>query len=191
MRRCADDGHGAAQVVDTTAPVFTVPAPVVVAEAGSTYVAPAVTAADRVDGAIAAAAIQVSFSPPLDMRRVGDTTITFSARDAASNTGTATVTLRIVDTTAPVLVLNGAAAVEHRIDTPYTDAGAFATDNADSTATLQARIAMVNGVNVAAEGQYTVTFNVRDTSNNAATQLVRRVTIVVREDDGWLRWLSV
>ena len=168
------------QVADTTPPRVTIAGGVtlVTLEAGSTFTPPTVTASDTVDGAITT----ITRTPAsIDTRRVGDVTVTFSARDAAGNVGSASLTLRIVDTTPPVLFLNGPASVDQRIDTPYVDSGAYATDNADSTATLQPRITATSTVVVSREGDYTVTYNVQDLSGNTAASIARNVHVSVRD----------
>ena len=82
-------------VVDTTAPVITVtgdnPATV---ELGATYTDAGATA----DGGET-----VTSSGTVDTSTVGAYTITYSATDAANNTGTATRTVNVVDTTLSTL----------------------------------------------------------------------------------------
>src|SRR5262249_17316790 len=58
---------------------------------------------------------------------------------------------------------------------PYTDAGATATDALDGD--LSAKIVTTNPVNTAQVGSYTVTYNVKDSSGNAATPASRTVTV--------------
>ncbi|MCU1483628.1 MAG: putative cell surface protein [Actinomycetia bacterium] len=88
-------------VVDTTAPALTAPAPFEVeadGPAGSAagYV---VTAQDAVSGALATACSTVSGST----FHLGTTAVTCTATDGAGNTGTATFTVTVVDTTVPVV----------------------------------------------------------------------------------------
>ena len=82
----------------------------------------------------------------------------------------------VFDMIAPVISLSGNANVSITQGTTYTDAGATATDNVDGNIT--ANIAVVNPVNTAAVGTYTVTYNVSDAAGNAATQVVRTVKVV-------------
>ena len=56
---------------------------------------------------------------------------------------------------------------------PYTDAGATCTDNVDVTCTVTA----VSTVNSATAGTYTVTYSASDAAGNAATPVVRTVTV--------------
>jgi len=79
------------------------------------------------------------------------------------------------DTTPPVIALNGSATVNVPVNTAYTDQGATAADNIDGNIT--ANIAVVNPVNTAVVGTYTVTYNVSDAALNAATQVTRTVNV--------------
>ena len=89
-------------VQDTTPPTVTPPAPVT-AEAtgpsGAVVSYGAASASDLVDGAVAATCAPTSGSTfPL-----GSTTVTCTATDSAGNTGTATTTVLVHDTTPPVV----------------------------------------------------------------------------------------
>jgi hypothetical protein len=80
-----------------------------------------------------------------------------------------------VDTTLPVITLNGAASVTIPFGSTYTDAGATATDNVDGNITSS--IVTVNPVDTSIAGTYTITYNVSDSSGNAANQVTRTVTV--------------
>ena len=157
---------------DTTAPVITVtganPATVLV---GGSYT-------DA--GATANGGETVSSSGTVNTSVVGAYTITYSATDSANNTGTATRTVNVVDTTAPVITRLGSATVTLNVGGTYSDAGATAIDNVDGTITSS--IVTVNPVNVNAAGTYTVTYNVSDAAGNAATQVTRSVTVYAVPD---------
>ncbi|MDC0264851.1 DUF5011 domain-containing protein, partial [Verrucomicrobia bacterium] len=78
------------------------------------------------------------------------------------------------DTVAPVITLVNEASLEHKAGTNYTDAGANATDNSDSSVTVE-----VSGeVNVNAPGTYTLTYNAADSEGNQATPVTRTVVVV-------------
>jgi hypothetical protein len=89
-------------VQDTTAPSVTAPAPVTTeatGPSGATATYGAASASDLVDGSVAATCAPPSGSTfPL-----GVTTVTCSATDSAGNTGTATTTVTVHDTTPPVV----------------------------------------------------------------------------------------
>ena len=91
-----------------------------------------------------------------------------------------------VDTVAPVISLNGDATVNLALGVSYTDAGATANDNVDGD--ISGSI-IVGGdtVDTNTAGTYTITYNVSDAAQNAATQVTR--TVVVGDstfDDGLL-----
>ena len=103
--------------IDNVAPVITItgdnPATV---ELGATYTDAGATA----DGGEA-----VTTTGTVNTDTVGSYTLTYSATDAAGNTGTATRTVTVVDTTAPVVtVTSGTDTVE--LGGTWTDAGATA-----------------------------------------------------------------
>ena len=79
-----------------------------VAHAG-TYTDPGATAQDGVDGTMS-----VEVSHAVDTATVGVYTVNYSVTDSAGNTGTESRTVRVTDQTAPVITLNGAAAVNRR-----------------------------------------------------------------------------
>ncbi|MDH4142509.1 MAG: HYR domain-containing protein, partial [Chloroflexota bacterium] len=88
-------------VVDTTPPVVTVPADITTeaASAAGTAVAFSTSATDTVDGSVAVTCAPASGSTfPL-----GVTTVTCEATDAAGNTGQATFTVTVIDTTPPTI----------------------------------------------------------------------------------------
>ena len=62
------------------------------------------------------------------------------------------------------------------VGTTYTDAGATATDTYDGDITSS--IVTVSTVNTAIVGVYSVSYNVSDTSGNAAVEVTRTVTVV-------------
>src|SRR5207249_5319428 len=107
----------------------------------------------------------------------GSHTVRANATDAAGNrspnSGSITVT---IDTVAPVITLRGSPTVSVQQGSTYTDAGATALDNVDGNIT--SKIVTVNPVNTSTPGTYTVTYDVRDTAGNAATQVTRTVNVV-------------
>ncbi|MDH4072643.1 MAG: DUF5011 domain-containing protein, partial [Gammaproteobacteria bacterium] len=109
---------------------------------------------------------------------VGFTTVTCTATDAAGNTATSTFTAEVQDQTAPVITLNPPNPQYIVEGNPYTELGATATDNVDSGEDLAAALVIdASAVNTAVPGSYTVTYNVSDTSGNAATEVSRTVIV--------------
>jgi hypothetical protein len=155
------------RVGDTTAPVVTAPADVALeatspSGAAATYGA---TAADAVDGALAAACVPASGST----FALGTHTVTCSANDAAGNSGSASFTVTVRDTTAPTW--NGVAADIVREAT--SSAGApvgFTKPGASDVADASVAVACdrLTGSTFAL-GATTVTCTATDDSGNTAT----------------------
>ncbi len=76
------------------------------------------------------------------------------------------------DTTAPVISLNGDAAVTINIGETYSDSGASANDDTDGTVP----VSVSNPVNSSTSGVYTVTYTAQDSAANSATA-TRVVTV--------------
>ena len=106
---------------------------------------------------------------------VGTYTITYNASDAAGNAATpVTRTVTVVDTTAPVITINGSSTVTVECHTSYSDAGATAADSCDTSVS----VTTTGSVDVNTVGTYTVTYNASDDSGNAATPVTRTVNVV-------------
>ena len=84
--------------------------------------------------------------------------------------------LNFSDTIIPVITLEGEPSVTVEVGTSYTDAGATASDNIDGDITNN--IITVNTVDTDVVASYTVTYNVLDSSGNAATEVTRTVNVV-------------
>ena len=175
-----------AAYVDTVLPVVTAPLSINVAAAtvagtAATNVAIAAflggaTATDNV-----AVVGSITNNAPATFPAGQVTTVTFSAADAAGNTGTASATVTVaayVDTVAPVITLKGNVTEKVAQGSNYIDFGATALDNVDGDISTQiASNATV--VNTSVLGIYTITYTVSDTAGNAATPAVRTVEVVV------------
>ena len=141
---------------DRTAPVITLNGsnPTIV-ELGGTY---------SEAGATADTGEVVTASGTVNTSEVGIYIITYTAVDRPGNVGTATRTVIVEDTTAPVITVNGSSPVTHELGSTYTDAGASASD-------LSGPITVTtNGtVNSNAVGSYVLTYIATDPSGNTAT----------------------
>ena len=84
------------------------------------------------------------------------------------------VTDQTTDTTPPVIKLEGSSLVTITVDETYTEQGAVCEDNVDAD-----KPATVGGdtVDTSTVGQYTVTYDCTDSSNNEATQVSRTVNV--------------
>ena len=108
---------------------------------------------------------------------VGSYTVTYNVKDSSGNAAVeVTRTVNVVDTVVPVITLSGSSPVTVEVGSVYTDAGATAFDGYDGV--LTGSIVTVNPVNMAVVGVYTVTYNVKDSSNNAAVEVTRTVNVV-------------
>ena len=122
-------------------------------------------------------------SGSINYNMLGDYILTYTAADEAGNEAIPTVrTIRVVDTTAPVISLNGLSSISVKLGSVYMDQGAAAYDNYDEVVT--SRIVTDNQVNTAKIGTYSVIYNVSDANGNAAVQ-VRRIVIVVYDFSGY------
>ncbi|NCG03857.1 MAG: DUF5011 domain-containing protein, partial [Bacteroidetes bacterium] len=143
-------------------------------EVGSGFNDAGATAEDLNDGDISNS---ITVSGTVDTSLVGTYTLLYDVTDSDGNEAAqVTRIVNVVDTTAPIITLNGYATVNHQLATPYTDAGATASDNYYGDVTND--IVIANSVNVDVAGTYTVTYNVSDESNNAATEVSRTVNVV-------------
>ena len=168
-------------VVDATAPVITLNGDAsVTIEVGSPYNDAGATATDNYDGDLTASIVVVS---DVDTSTVGDYTVTYNVTDTSGNAAIeVTRTVSVVDTTAPVITLLGDSSVTIEVTSTYTDAGATATDKYDGD--LTGSIVVVSNVDTSTVGNYTVTYNVTDTSGNAATEVTRTIIVETLSVDG-------
>jgi len=161
-------------VVDTTAPIITLLgiSPETV-EVGDSYTDAGATASDIGDGDLTLSIMTIN---PVDTSTVGSYTVTYDVTDLSTNAATqVTRTVDVVDTTPPVITLVGISPVIVEAGSAYLDAGATATDIGDGD--LTGTIVTANLVNTLILGTYTVTYNVMDSSLNAATQVSRSVIV--------------
>jgi hypothetical protein len=79
-----------------------------------------------------------------------------------------------VDVEPPVITLNGAASVTFEANATYPDPGAIGADNNDSNVTVYGAGNLLANV----PGDYVLTYDLNDTSGNAATQVTRTVKVV-------------
>jgi len=160
------------QVVDTTAPSVTlIGASTVILACGAAFTDPGATASDACVGSLTGSILTsgvVSIDTP------GTYTRTYTATDTAGNVGTATRTVQVQDTTAPILTLNGAASINVNCGGIFNDPGATGFDACDGplgSATI------LGAIDNAVAGTYTLTYNLSDGEGNVATT-TRSVTVL-------------
>ena len=117
----------------------------------------------------------VAVDGSVDTAKFGTYTLTYTVKDGSGNEGSATCKVTVADTMAPVLALKGSAEVSHEGGATYTDSGATATDSFEGD--LGADIKLNGNVDITKLGDYILTYNVSDSSGNAATA-IRKVTVV-------------
>ena len=110
---------------------------------------------------------------------VGTTTVSCEATDSNGNTGYGSFLVIVTDDSAPVIFFIGDSSVIVTKGATYTDAGATASDNVDGD--LTSEIITVNPVDTDTIGVYFVTYNVSDSSGNAASSVTRSVEVVAPE----------
>jgi hypothetical protein len=161
---------------DTTPPVVSVPAAMAVEATGPegapvTFVA---TATDNVDGTLSPTCTPASGST----FALGATTVTCNATDAAGNTGAATFTVTVSDTTPPVF-----SAIPANITVPATSAAGAIVTWTDPTATdlvsgsRPVTCAPLSGSAFPAGATSTVTCSASDAAGNAAQPATFMVTV--------------
>ena len=161
---------------DTTPPVLNLPASMTVeatGPAGAVVNYPNGTAVDLVaplNPAVSCLPASGSTFP------LGTTTVTCSATDTAGNTGSATFTITVVDTTAPVITMLGTSPLIIPVGGAYADAGATAMDLVDGE--LTSAIVATSTVNTGVAGSYTVTLTV---TNAHGTSTASRTLDVAAE----------
>jgi len=176
-------GNAAATIIRTVEVLADLTPPVItllgdnpqVIEFGTAYTELGATANDNIDGDITVDI--VINSSAVNTNVLGSYTVTYDVADAANNNAvTLTRTVEIVDTTIPVITLNGANPQTIDLDVAYTELGASATDNADGD--ISANIVInASAVDTSIEGNYSVTYDVTDASGNAASTVTRSVIV--------------
>jgi len=143
-------------------------------EVGDPYVEAGATAFDAIEGDVSGSLV---ISGSVDTSTPGTYFLTYDASDSLGNAGTPAVrVVNVVDTTPPVISLVGANPLEVSHGTSFVDPGATATDNVDGDVT--GSIVATSTVDTSAVGTYSVTYEVSDSSGNAATPVVRTVEVV-------------
>lgn len=151
-------------VRDTTKPVIALVGanPQVLECRISPYVELGATALDLGDGNLTGS-IVVDASA-VDMSTPGFYTVAYNVLDAAGNAAVVTRTVKVVDTTPPVITLNGDAAMRVVYQSTYMET-ATATDLVDGPVAVTANVT----VNTGAVGLYTLIYTATDASGNTGT----------------------
>jgi len=158
-------------VSDTVAPVIVgTPLANVLAEATGLNTAVTLALPSATD---AVGVISVTNNAPATFP-IGTTVVIWTATDAAGNTSFANQSVVVSDTTAPIITLLGDDPHTLLAGQSYVDAGATASDLVDGALTVTVNNPVTNPVT---EGVYIITYDISDAAGNAATQVIRTVTV--------------
>jgi len=175
----SDSSLGPTPLPDTLAPVISAPNSISVGAvngSGTPATIAAIasfldqaSASDNVDGTVSVSNDAPTIFP------LGLTTVTFSASDAAGNEALeVTSTVGVFDLDAPVISLNGPAAINHVLGFAYTDTGAVAEDVIDGSVDVTAQ----GTVDVNTMGTYSLVYSAVDSEGNVALPVIRTVTVI-------------
>jgi hypothetical protein len=159
-------------VVDNTAPTITGP-PSITVSTGSGASACGVIVSDATFGAPLAddncPGVQVVRNgvPSGNVFPVGLTTVTYTATDASGNTGQVNQTVTVIDSTPPMLTLNGANPMTVECHTSFVDPGGNASDNCAGN--LTGAIAVAGSVEPNVVGDYALAYSVSDGNGNLSS----------------------
>lgn len=139
-------------------------------EQATSYVDAGATATDVIDESVT-----VTITGSVDSDTAGVYSLSYSATDSEGNVSRILIrTVTVADTIAPVITLVGDDAVEVKLDSTYTDAGASATDTVDGSVD----VITTGSVDTSTAGAYTFTYTATDKAGNKASQ-TRIVTVAV------------
>ena len=144
---------------------------------GSTYIDTGAVATDAEDDNTALTAAIVT-SGSVDTSRKGSYVISYNVTDNDDNAAfQINRTINVIDVTGPVISVTGANPAYVALNAAYNDEGATAADDSDTNPGITNRITTVSTVDTSVEGQYTVIYDVVDTSGNAAATATRTVYV--------------
>ena len=166
---------------DTTDPVITIIGDDrLTITVGSTYEDAGATCTDDTDPAPT-----VTTSGTVDTSSPGTYTVTYACTDSSGNGSTISRTVTVVaaetpiDTTDPVIAINGSSELTITAGTAYTEQGATCTDDTDGS--LQ--VTTTGTVDTSSPGTYTVTYACTDSSGNNAAAVTRTVTVIAMDTE--------
>ena len=149
-------------VVDSVAPTITlIGGSECTSEVGSNFVDPGYTASDNVDGDITQ---KVKVSGQVDTKTKGNYELTYTVSDSSDNKTEIKRTVKVVDTTAPQIYLNGDNPLSLNLNQEYVEPGYSSIDNSDGNTT--SKVVVTNNINTTVAGIYNVKYSVSDSSGN-------------------------
>lgn len=133
-------------------------------ECHSPFADPGATASDNCAGNISSA---IKVTGNLDVNTPGTYTRTYTITDASGNSVSVSRTIRVVDTKAPVITLEGGSPFKVPCGKNYEEPGYIATDLCAGD--LSAAVVVSGSVDASSPGTYTLTYTVSDPAGNTAT----------------------
>ena len=133
-------------------------------ELGNEYNEPGYEAVDDCDGDITQ---NVEVEGTVNTGEKGTYAVAYRVKDSYDNVCEVTRTVTVGDFTAPAITLNGSQKQYIKIGTDYSEQGCKALDNTDGDIT--ANVTISGSVDTSKKGNYTVKYEVADSSGNIAT----------------------
>ncbi|ETR68062.1 MAG: hypothetical protein OMM_04787 [Candidatus Magnetoglobus multicellularis str. Araruama] len=162
-------------VQDTTPPIIQLSGPSQVSiEVFSDYVDSGATVTDNYDEEYTLSLKDAIHN--FDNQSLGTYEVKYKVSDSMGNTSATVVrTVRVIDTTKPVLTLIGEPIDKLIKGNEYKDAGAVVIDNYDLN--IQQSLSVTQDVNADQLGTYKVVYNATDVSGNSADEIFRYVVV--------------
>lgn len=157
------------KVIDTTAPEIILKGKdEVTVEAGSKYEELGAEAKDIVDGKV-----EVKISGEVDTKKIGEYTITYSAKDSSGNKAIAIRKVKVADTTRPIIIFNGEKEITIEAKSKYVEPGAIGKDTFDG----KVEVSISGVVDTGKVGEYIISYRTSDKAGNKASA-IRKVKVV-------------
>ena len=140
-------------------------------EAATLYSDANATANDDEDGNLTSLIVMTS---DVNISVPGTYYVVHSVKDSSDIERNATRTVNVVDTTIPVITLNGDANMTHEATTVYADANATWTDTVDGSGS----VSFTGNIDANTTGVYNLSYNHTDQAGNSAVTIIRTVNVV-------------
>ncbi|QMS85095.1 immunoglobulin-like domain-containing protein [Candidatus Xianfuyuplasma coldseepsis] len=157
------------EVVDDVSPEVTLNGyELTIIEAGSVYEDLGVNITDNYDSNPS-----VTITENVDTSVLGDYIVTYTVQDSSLNQTVITRTVRVIDTTAPVLTMNGDDELHLEVFSDYLDEGVTGVDNLDPLV----NILTDSNLDLSVLGEYTITYRATDENGNSSS-ITRTIHVV-------------
>ncbi len=155
---------------DTTAPIVIINGDDnITVEVGSSYIDNGAKATDNIDDIVT-----VETNSTVNIFKVGEYKVIYSATDSRGNIGYTTRLVRVVDTTAPTIRLNGSSSVIVEREGSYIEEGAYLYNDRENNLSIDIN----SSLDIDNIGSYNIEYSVVDSSGNSAS--ITR-TIIVKD----------